>query len=195
MINRIKTIESRAWNVDQTRNASRVFKVLMDTYPQFDYWSGSHNEILHHYGMYGLNTHTCEVIELGLSCLGELHLQNDVDRIEYFYAALFHDTGKLFDYEMVDENIWKPTEHRRVIHHLPRSVLIWHDIVKLFPEVNEKYHDKVMHAILAHHGRRDAGSPVAPKSRVAWLLHLCDGISARMNDCERLDVVNRPSYV
>lgn len=35
----------------------------------------------------------------------------------------------------------------------------------------------------------EAVSPVAQKTRVAWLLHLCDGISARMDDAETLDVV------
>ena len=39
------------------------------------------------------------------------------------------------------------------------------------------------------HGQREWGSPVMPKSRVAWLLHLSDGISARMADCETTDHV------
>lgn len=28
------------------------------------------------------------------------------------------------------------------------------------------------------------------KTQTAWLVHLCDGISARMNDCDRLDLVH-----
>ena len=52
------------------------------------------------------------------------------------------------------------------------------------------YHEDVLHAVLAHHGTREAGSPVAPKSRVAWLVHLCDGISARMYDADTMDVIN-----
>ena len=44
-------------------------------------------------------------------------------------------------------------------------------------------HDEVLHAILSHHGRREYGSPVSPSTRIAWLLHLCDSISARMFDC------------
>src|SRR5512135_2131480 len=139
---RINTIKSIAYNIDPTRTASRVFKVLMETYPQFEYWSGSHNAILHHYGRHGLNVHTSEVLELGLDCFDRLQIQKDVDLVEYFYAALFHDTGKMFDYDMFGDQKnelgelvdprWEPTEHRRLIHHLPRSVLIWHDIIKLF---------------------------------------------------------------
>ncbi len=190
----IERIESRAQCVDI--KAQRVLKYLLTEYPQFVYWSGSHNNLLHHYGRTGLARHTSEVIELGFSCRSLLHKETDIDAMEYFFAALFHDTGKMFDYDQVgDSDEWKPQEHRRLIHHLPRSALIWHDVIAKYPDLNGRYHDSVLHAILAHHGRRDAGSPVAPKTGTAWLLHLCDGISARMDDCERLDVVNKPAYV
>ncbi len=170
-------------------NVGGVFDELITHYPQFEYWSGSHNKMLHHYERGGLVRHTSEIIEVGLWTIPILQMESKVDPIEFYLAALFHDTGKMYDYEEVFPNEWKPTEHRRLIHHLPRSCLIWHDCVGKFPEVNTRYHDNVLHAILAHHGRREAGSPVAPKSRVAWLLHLCDGISARMDDAESLDVV------
>jgi 3'-5' exoribonuclease len=49
--------------------------------------------------------------------------------------------------------------------------------------------EEVLHAILSHHGMRQWGSPVAPKSRLAWLLHLADSMSARMADADTLDVV------
>lgn len=170
-------------------NVRQVFDELLAIYPQFEYWAGSHNKMLHHYERGGLVRHTLEIVEVGLHVIPELNLCEKVDPIEFYLSALFHDTGKMFDYEQVSENEWKPTEHRRLIHHLPRSCLIWHDIAGKFTEVNNRYHDSVLHAILAHHGRREAGSPVAPKTRVAWLLHLCDGISARMDDADSLDVV------
>lgn len=178
-------------------NVGWIYEDLLRKYPQFLEWSGSHNNMLHHYGLGGLAQHTREVIEVGLTLIPTLNLCDKIDPIEYFLAALFHDTGKMFDYEPVyvdSKKEWKPTEHKRLIHHISRSALIWHDLVEMVPYTSAQYHDKVLHAILAHHGAREAGSPVAPKTRVAWLLHLSDGISARMNDCDRLDVVNRPKY-
>jgi 23S rRNA maturation-related 3'-5' exoribonuclease YhaM len=50
--------------------------------------------------------------------------------------------------------------------------------------------DEVLHAILAHHGFQEFGSPVQPNSKVAWLLHLCDSISARMDDVDKMDISN-----
>lgn len=180
-----------------------VYDELIRQYPQFEYWSGSHNHLLHHYGRGGLVRHTWEIIDMGIQIIPTLNLCDKLSPIPFFLAALFHDTGKMFDYELIEDDkgtygdplpeYWKPTEHRRLIHHLPRSALIFHDVIKKFPELEAIYHDDVLHAILAHHGRRDDGSPVAPKTRLAWLVHLCDSISARMDDAERIDVVKKPA--
>lgn len=177
-----------------------VYDELVRRYPQFEYWSGSHNKMLHHYGDGGLARHTWEVVNLGMNVIPILNLCEMIDPFEYYLAGLFHDTGKMYDYEPVQGSVpegspheWNPTSHRRLIHHLPRSVLIFHDVIGKFPELSNKYHDSVVHAILSHHGRRDDGSPVSPKTRVAWLCHLCDGISARMDDAERIDVVKKPA--
>ena len=88
---------------------------------------------------------------------------------------------------------WKETKHKRLIHHISRSAIEWSNSfdVEWEWEYKEKYHDEVLHAILAHHGCREWGSPVAPYSKVAWLLHLSDSMSARMNDCDKFDILNR----
>ena len=177
----------------------RVYDCLLKHYPQFSTWAGSHNKILHHCEPNGLARHTSEIVELGIQVISTLHLQTDTDYTEFYLAALFHDTGKMFDYKLAHNasiygdlrsDSWEPTEHRRLIYHIPRSTLIFHDIAKE-TDVPEELQNRVLHAILSHHGAREHGSPVAPKSRVAWLLHLCDSLSARMDDCERLDVLNK----
>lgn len=157
---------------------------------KFENWSGSDQAFKHHYGHRGLIIHTNEVIDLGLTCRVSLGLTAEIDPIEYYLAGLFHDAGKVYDYTHVmgsKYTEWEKTPHKRLIHHISRSALIWSNMVGMYPVLNDKYHDTVLHAILAHHGHREWGSPVAPKTRVAWLLHLCDGISARMNDCEKID--------
>lgn len=172
-----------------------VYAELLRQYPQFKKWSGSHHPKLHHYGTGGLIRHTCEIIELGMDTIVTLNLQAKVSHTEFFLASLFHDTGKMYDYDCTYNSggdTWTSTKHKRLIYHIPRSTLIWHDVIAKFPELNEKYHDAVLHDILAHHGSREYGSPVAPKTHCAWLLHLCDSISARMDDADRLDVLSGP---
>lgn len=170
------------------------------TNPKFVIWSGSSNRFSHHYGKGGLVIHTSEVVKLMLEVNRTLDYPSDdgepIREEAIFLAGLFHDVGKMWDYEpcgpihpFYDE--WRGTEHKREIHHITRSAIVWMEasscwITFNYP-INEKFRDKVLHAILAHHGSRQAGSPVFPKTKLAWLLHLCDGISARMDDADKND--------
>jgi 3'-5' exoribonuclease len=158
---------------------------------RFYLWSGSSRREQHHYGKHGLVRHTAEVIMLCLA--NDAILGCGMSTKELFLAALFHDCGKMWDYGPVGPNPdyewWYSTEHKRKIHHISRSAIQWNlaaekwELAKLATiDV-----DEITHAILAHHGQRAWGSPVAPKSGLAWMLHLCDGISARMNDCDTWD--------
>ena len=156
----------------------------------FSIWSGAGKPNQHHYGKGGLLNHTHETVKLCF--LNKEYLsQYKIDDKELFMSALFHDAGKLNDYHPVDDFFlhWEKSEHNRLIHHISRSALMWSEASKNDKDIFNYYHDKVLHAILAHHTTREAGSPVAPKSRVAWLVTLCDNMSARMFDADTWDVV------
>lgn len=156
-------------------------------------WSGSSQKHQHHYGRGGLQAHTFEVVDLCMANRLNIMAENPliyIDKKELFLAALFHDFGKCWDYKPVDSDMieWEGTPHKRLIHHISRSAVEWSIIARSHRE-KVALQDAVLHAILSHHGQREWGSPVAPKSRVAWLLHLCDGISARMSDAETIDII------
>ena len=155
--------------------------------PKFDMWSGSSKPEQHHYGKHGLAIHTHEVMAIAFST--KINLELEIDPVELYLSVLFHDSGKLWDYTTEDYVNWTSTPHKRLIHHISRSGLMWHDAAQKNPDVYDKYHDVVLHNILSHHGQREYGSPVAPKTRTAWLLHLSDAMSARMNDCDKQDLV------
>lgn len=174
---------------------------------RFPVWSGSSQSFQHHYGKGGLISHTEEVV--ALCFMNKNYFNYDIDEKELFLAAFYHDVGKMWDYEPVKNltvhkysdlndytcetnySEWTSAPHKRYIHHISRSAITWASNATLNKDIYEKYHDKVLHAILSHHTCREFGSPVAPKSRVAWLLTLCDNISARMADCETFDVLDR----
>jgi len=167
---------------------------------KFSLWSGSSQPIQHHYGEGGLVRHTLEVVELCFQVKNYYEGVYEIDATELFLSALFHDAGKMYDYKphvrddvasRYDYNHWRSSEHKRMIHHISRSGIIWSKACdkQKSQEFLNKYHDKVLHAILAHHMQRQAGSPVAPKSRVAWILTLCDNLSARVDDADRWDIL------
>lgn len=178
---------------------SEISKVVLGN-PKFPLWSGSSKPHQHHYGKGQLAQHTMEVVELCLQ--NNIYLGKPIDERKLFLAALFHDAGKMWDYKPVKEiqdyhegftdnyDKWEGSVHKRRIHHISRSALVWNEaIVKYTGTIDEP--DDVLHAILAHHGLREWGSPVMPNTQLAWMLHLCDGISARMNDANKWDMTKK----
>ena len=179
--------------------------------PEFALWSGSSKPGQHHYGTGGLLRHTQEVLAYSLVNAGIARMfGKEVDGLVLFLAALYHDVGKIWDYipvkssgngkydedyeipigEIESSTTWMGGPHKREIHHISRSAIEFSKAVALTGE-GKDIEDKVLHCILSHHGTREWGSPVAPKSREAWLLFLCDGISARTTDCETSDMIGR----
>lgn len=170
--------------------------VLTDS--KFKYWSGAGKPIHHHYGDGGLLKHThevftyCEVIsqQHNSTCLGNSRLNHK----ELLVSVIWHDYGKLWDYQKDENGVWgKHDNHARQIHHISRSAMEWNNHYEgmisfgddaPYSEVNK---DNVTHNILAHHGMREWGSPVAPATREAWVLHLADNLSARLDDCDKHD--------
>lgn len=162
--------------------------------PKFATWSACVKD-KHHYGKGGLQQHTWEVCKLSMDTANfyqkSLAINKSLKPRVLFLAALFHDYGKIWDYAPIDEaySLWRGTDHKRDIHHISRSGIEWTKAVEKFM-VCKDIEDAVLHCILSHHGLREWGSPVMPHSREAWMLHHCDSLSARMNDCERFDWVH-----
>ena len=154
----------------------------------FDIWTASAHANIHHYGHGGLLKHTHEVVMLCKQNNEFFHtIGKGVDPRLLFLAALFHDVGKLTDYEIVLNPVgFRSTTDKFKVYHVTRSAIEWTKAVAWLREIPHTFtqedEDQVLHAILAHHGRLEWKSPVTPKDRTAWLLHLCDAMSARIDD-------------
>lgn len=178
-----------------------VLTILNDD--RFQLWSASSRKGVHHYGKGGLITHTNEVIDLMFAAKKTLALKTPDYMI--FLSALWHDYGKLWDYERdasIDKNIrvgdwyepeyaeWRNAEHKYEIHHISRSAIEFTTVARrcMFDEF---LIDEIIHAILSHHGQKAWGSPVEPRSELAWLLHTADHQSARLNDWSTINLFHK----
>lgn len=164
-------------------------EVLFDE--RFFNCSGASEKGSHHYGKHGLVTHVHEVMVNGFAlvlCNQGFYNFSFLDKQEFLLSVVFHDYGKIFDYEALNKEMseWGPTRHKRVIHHISRSALFFSEMAKKH-NLDVDLTDKVLHNILSHHGCREWGSPVSPATRIAWLLHLSDMVSARLYDCVTKD--------
>lgn len=177
----IDILELLPKNLDSNSLYLKLAKEVVN-YPFFQFCSASLSN--HHYGTAGLQYHTWDVIRL---CLANAAIVGGANIKILYFAALFHDIGKTFDYYRLDgpSDSWSATIHKRKIHHISRSCFIFNSIIE-----SEKYDglfnvgeiDHILHIILSHHGQKEWGSPVQPQTKEAWILHLCDSLSARCDD-------------
>lgn len=148
---------------------------------RFNIWSGSSHPNCHHYGRHGLIIHTSEVIRLAIA--NNKLLNVGLSEREIFLAALFHDYGKIYDYALNSNGEWYSVPHKYMVHHISRSAAYWQmQSEKFRGSLRGIDSEGILHAILSHHGNKLYGSPVEPQTKLAWLIHLCDSISARMHD-------------
>lgn len=133
----------------------------------------------------GLVVHTCEVLDIAVfmttpTCLDKV---TSVDVITA--AAIFHDYGKIYDYVKLETPVvdakgntisFDYTSHADKITHLARSYAEFMKLADKY-KLDEKLRDEISHCILAHHGRKEWGSPVEPKSPEAYALHFADMMS------------------
>lgn len=177
--------EKLLYSIDEfVKSYPSVFEYVLE-HPQFYVQSGAGYDGQHHFGTGGLSDHVYEVIKL---CLNNCPMFKDIDKPVLITSALYHDIGKLWDYKQDKDGNWINTEHKRRIHHISKSAMIF------FENANKagldiETRDKIIHCILSHHTSREHGSPVAPKTKEAWMLTLCDNMSARMTDCESWDYI------
>lgn len=130
--------------------------------------TGSHP---HHNYAGGLVVHTAEVVETSLTTAATTGLIS-VSKDILILAGIYHDFAKIYDY---DEN-GDDTEYKKLIRHLSGSYYEWMAACS----ENKFYGPEIIqvgHCILAHHGRKEWGSPVEPQTIEAQILHYSDMLS------------------
>lgn len=146
----------------------------------------------HHAYEGGLLAHTVEVTDYALGIAKPLIPVNTDILIA---ASVWHDFCKVREYRLVDHMAhvnpvdgdyegfgsgkeWVGTEYAKLIHHIPGSAIEF-TVAARKHGVAESIIEQVQHCILAHHGRREWGSPVEPQTLEALILHQADLMSAR----------------
>lgn len=140
----------------------------------------------HHAYTGGLAAHTAEVAEIafGIAASGIQEISAIPDRDVLLTAALWHDYCKIHDYvlyESATEWTYSTDNYHRRIGHITGSVLAFYQRSQCeCNTITQSRLDAIAHAMLAHHGPvREWGSPVAPQTIEAMILHQADMLSAK----------------
>lgn len=129
---------------------------------------------IHHNTIGGLLEHTTNVLEL---CQKLCELYPSLDRDLIITGALLHDIGKLEELDF-KAGIYA-TEKGRLIGHL---ILSYEMVSKKIEELNIEgtLKNKILHMILAHHGKKENGSPKEPMFPEAMCIYLADDMDATL---------------
>ncbi len=124
----------------------------------------------HHACVGGLLEHTLSVARIVLTA-ADLYPQMDRDMA--ITVALLHDIGKVRSYDPVT---FEFTDEGKMLAHLPIGMAMVSAAIDAIPDFPHELRLRILHAILAHHGDEEKGSPVRPMTLEAIVLHYADNL-------------------
>jgi 3'-5' exoribonuclease len=122
--------------------------------------------------------------------LAPLYPEVDADLLSA--GVIFHDIGKLWENDTGEKGFGSlPSRRGELLGHISLGLevanALWREgegtegksWENLSP-ASEELRDHLLHLIASHHGTKEFGSPVAPKTPEAFLLHHIDNIDAKL---------------
>ena len=133
----------------------------------------------HHEYFGGLATHVSGMIKLA-DAVSELY--PGINRDYLIAGVLLHDIGKIV--ELGGSNIAEYTTEGKLLGHISISQTMVREVAEELGIDSEEV-TVLRHIILAHHGKREFGSPVLPLTLEAEVLHMIDDLDAKINMIEK----------
>ena len=128
---------------------------------------------VHHACIGGLLEHTLNVLKSSAALAA---LYPDADRDLVLTAAALHDIGKIEEYDWSVSIRFSDAGH--FIGHLVGGAMMAKDAADRIEGFDPLMNLALQHVILAHHGKKEYGSPKQPKSLEAMIVHAADELDA-----------------
>ena len=142
----------------------------------------------HHARRGGLLEHTSQMMRAGEAMATAYPALNwDLVRA----GLLFHDCGKLWEMDYQPQGFVSPlTTMGELLGHITIGIelvnKLWRtleanpDFSALAQPPRELVREHLLHLIASHHGQKEYGAPVTPRTPEAWMLHHIDNIDAHL---------------
>ena len=143
----------------------------------------------HHARRGGLVEHTAQMMRVAVA-IAPLYPQLNADLL--IAGILFHDAGKLWenqfsetgfvmDYDELGELVGHISIGLELVNSLWRKLSVENvDTWKNFAPASEDVRLHLLHLVGSHHGEKELGSPVEPRTPEAMALHYIDNLDARL---------------
>lgn len=157
-----------------------VKKRYDDNKSDFIKWPAARS--MHHNYETGLLYHTVSMLKLARNNLS-MYPAGTLDKDILLGAIVLHDIDKITEYSSVKNPSF--TEEGSLMGHIFMSAAsVFHYskvMAEKYPEIDQSKVVYLIHAILAHHGKLEWGSPVKPITIEAEIVHQIDMMDSRMN--------------
>ncbi|MFD7196947.1 3'-5' exoribonuclease YhaM family protein [Bacillus subtilis] len=138
---------------------------------------------MHHAYINGLIYHTVSMLRLAAHNHKQYGDTVNVDMDIVYGAIALHDVAKVVEYS----DPFQPefTDLGTKVGHIVLAAmeirLALEDLIRKKPDIDTSKVYDLIHAVLAHHGKKEWGSPVEPKTKEAGLVHQIDLMDATIN--------------
>jgi 3'-5' exoribonuclease len=129
-------------------------------------------KFFHHACLGGLLEHTLGVARIVQAASG---LYPEMNRDLAITLALLHDLGKIRAYDPTSFDL---TDEGNLLGHLYLTAAMVERAMDQVEGLDDEMRRLVIHGLLAHHGRREHGSPVVPMTVEAIVTHQADMLDA-----------------
>ena len=143
----------------------------------------------HHARRGGLVEHTAQMMRVAKG-IAPLYPQLNLDLL--IAGILFHDSGKLWenqfpetgfvmDYDELGELVGHISIGLEIVNSLWRKLSVENvDAWKTYSPASEDVRRHLLHLIGSHHGEKELGSPVEPRTPEAMALHYIDNLDSKL---------------
>lgn len=166
---------------------SRPLRAMVATIFQDDSFRKSFDfapaaEQMHHVCRHGLLQHTVEVADLAaaIADVQKTWGYRSINRDLAVAGALLHDIGKVDELGRGADGAYRVTPRGYFIGHIVSGVQRVNRAINQTPDFPPGLKDIVLHLVLAHHGKREWGSPVTPALAEAQIVHLADQVDVQL---------------
>lgn len=95
-------------------------------------------------------------------------------------GAILHDIGKLQELQY-ETGATSYTRDGNLVGHIALGLVMVREAISGISGFPSRLRAEIEHLVVSHHGTRDHGSPVEPKSVEAFILSMVDDLDARLN--------------
>jgi 3'-5' exoribonuclease len=153
-------------------------RIIADHEEQLREWPAA--LAVHHAYRGGLLEHVIQMIDIGRYLARAYAVREDL----VIAGVVLHDIGKLRELSY-DAGITSYSRDGNLVGHLGLGLILLHETANGISGFPEDLRAHLAHLVLSHHGTKEHGSPVEPKTLEAFILASIDELDSKINQVQR----------